>query len=557
MKRIFRFLIATIVMLIFVSVPSHGIPAREGIRVVRQPDGSEIELRLIGDEFYHEFFDSEGRPVRCDADGFFRPVSPESASARVKAAAVRRGRHNVAVRRENEEDKTQVPHIGKVKIPVILVQYQDVKFRDVAAHTTFSRFFSDGSKSATRYFVNQSNGQFEPQFDVYGPVTLNSMRYVYGGNDAFGADRGLGKMVAEGCRKVDREVNFAEYDNDGDGECDVVIVLYAGDGEASSSAYNAAEAIWPCQWDLETSDFGEALNLDNTKVNMFAVFNELNGEDLTKIDGVGVFCHEFSHCLGLPDFYDTQYGPHFGMGHWSVMDHGGYNDDGYTPLGYSAYEKEFMGWMQIPEAEPETSYTLSPMNKIVHPSDMALRLTNPADPSEFYILENRQLTGWDRGMPTTGMLITHFTYDRSAWEENRVNDFDLQRATLIPADGRLNLIPNSYYGRMFYDIDRDDEATDLWPIEGADNLTDLSEPAAVVNTGGFMSKPVLDIVRNDDQTISFRTGTFGKSGIETIVRPGEEGWWFTIQGIRLEGRPSTPGVYIHAWPGGSKKIILK
>lgn len=571
----FRLSIIAWILILF-SVSSQGMPAKEGKRVFRQPDGSLVELRLTGDEFYHEYVDSEGRIMVQDADGFFRPAGEEAAAMRRKAGIARRGRRNLitrgsedgeAIGRQDgdkgvtgreEGQPTQVPHIGKVKIPIILVQYQDVKFRDLTAYTTFSRFFMDGSKSANSYFLNQSDGAFDPQFDVYGPLTLNSVRRVYGGNDYTGGDRGVGKMVAEACKRM-RSLDFSEYDNDGDGECDVVIVLYAGDGEASSSAYNASEAIWPCQWDLETSDYGSSLILNDTKVNKFAVFNELNGTNLNKIDGVGTFCHEFSHCLGLPDFYDTQYGPHFGMGHWSIMDHGGYNDDGYTPIGYSAYEKEFMGWLEIPEAEPDTSYTLTPMNRTVNRSDMALRFTNPADPDEFYILENRQHLGWDRAMAATGMLITHFTYDGMSWNENCVNDFDLQRATLIPADNDLKLVPYSYFGMTLYDIVVEDEATDLWPIEGAFELTDTSVPAAGVNTGGFMSKPILDISRNDDLSISFRTGKFGEAGVKTagIAAGEEEGRWLTLQGIPLAGRPEAAGIYILASEKGSRKIVIK
>lgn len=571
----FRLSIIAWILILF-SVSSQGMPAKEGKRVFRQPDGSLVELRLTGDEFYHEYVDSEGRIMVQDADGFFRPAGEEAAAMRRKAGIARRGRRNLITRGsedgeaigrqdgdkgatgQEEGQPTQVPHIGKVKIPIILVQYQDVKFRDLTAYTTFSRFFMDGSKSANSYFLNQSDGAFDPQFDVYGPLTLNSVRRVYGGNDYTGGDRGVGKMVAEACKRM-RSLDFSEYDNDGDGECDVVIVLYAGDGEASSSAYNASEAIWPCQWDLETSDYGSSLILNDTKVNKFAVFNELNGTNLNKIDGVGTFCHEFSHCLGLPDFYDTQYGPHFGMGHWSIMDHGGYNDDGYTPIGYSAYEKEFMGWLEIPEAEPDTSYTLTPMNRTVNRSDMALRFTNPADPDEFYILENRQHLGWDRAMAATGMLITHFTYDGMSWNENCVNDFDLQRATLIPADNDLKLVPYSYFGMTLYDIVVEDEATDLWPIEGAFELTDTSVPAAGVNTGGFMSKPILDISRNDDLSISFRTGKFGEAGVKTagIAAGEEEGRWLTLQGIPLAGRPEAAGIYILASEKGSRKIVIK
>ncbi len=480
-----------------------AVPARQGVRTFTQPDGSKIQLRLSGDEFGHQLFDAEGRAVAKGDDGFYRPLTDAQSAERFAKSVMRRGRRNLPIRRAAAENNSQVPHVGSPRIPILLVQYSDYKFKDSDPKATFENFFATGGVSAHQYFYDQSNGQFDPKFDVYGPVTLKGKRADYGGNDWFGYDEAVGQMVAEGCLGLDGQVDFSKYDNDGDGECDVVIVLYAGDGEASSYDEDCEDAVWPCQWDLETSDYGKSLKLDNTKVNLFAVFNELYGLDLSKIDGIGTFCHEFSHCLGLPDFYDTQYGPHFGMGPWSIMDYGSYNDDGFTPLGYSAYEKEFMGWLNIPEAEANTAYTLTPMNLKSLETDMAVKLTNEADPNEYYILENRKKQGWDQFMHAEGLMITHFTYDASAWEGNTVNDYDLQRATIIPADNSLKLRTENVYGQTYYDIDEADLKGDLWPYNNATELTDNSVPAAKVNKGGYMSKPITEITKNADGTISF------------------------------------------------------
>ncbi|MDE6272118.1 MAG: M6 family metalloprotease domain-containing protein [Muribaculaceae bacterium] len=486
-----------------IAVSAWAIPARQGVRTFTQPDGSKISLTLVGDEYSHNYISSDGTIMKRGSDGFFRPVSQAEAAERHAAGISRRARRNLPLRRAAQENFSQVPHVGSPRVPILLVQYKDYKFKDQNPKATFESFFSSGQKSAHQYFLDQSNGKFDCQFDVYGPITLKGNRVDYGGNDWWGNDVGVGTMVGEACVGLDSSIDFSRYDNDGDGECDVVIVLYAGDGEASSADRNAEDSVWPCQWELEGSDYGKSLNLDNTKVNLFAVFNELYGEDLSKIDGIGTFCHEFSHCLGLPDFYDTQYGPHFGMGNWSIMDHASYNDDGYTPLGYSAYEKEYMGWIDIPEATENTLYTLTPMNLKEEATDMAVRLTNSADPDEYYILENRKKQGWDAFMPAEGLLISHFTYDTSAWVNNEVNDYDLQRATIIPADNSLKLDKQNYYGEIYYYINEADQKGDLWPYAGHDELTDTSVPAAKVNKGGFMSKPITEITRNNDGTISF------------------------------------------------------
>ncbi|MDE5808146.1 MAG: M6 family metalloprotease domain-containing protein, partial [Muribaculaceae bacterium] len=353
---------------------------------------------------------------------------------------------------------------------------------------------------------------------------------VYGGNDYSGEDKGLGKMVAEGALGLDREIDYSKYDNDGDGVCDVLIILYAGDGEASSYDRDAENAIWPCQWSLSSSDYGKSLTLDNTLINKFAVFNELNGSNLRKIDGIGTFCHEFSHCLGLPDFYDTNYGQLFGMGPWSLMDSGSYLDDGYTPIGYSAYEKEFMGWIDIEEGKKNTYYSLPVLNQVNAATDKAVRLTNPADPDEYFILENRRRQGWDKYMDAEGLLIYHVTYSASAWENNNVNDFPMQRMTPVPCDNNLKMDAYSYYGKTQYRINDADLRGDLWPYKGNDSFTDNSLPAQKVNTGNLLGKPVTGIVINSDGTASFwlMKSDTNDSAVEEIVLENEEAEYYTL-----------------------------
>lgn len=532
-----------------VSLGAWAVPAKKGVRTIRQADGSVISVELIGDEFSHAYTTTDGLAVIRLGDGNFHYRTADGASgviahnagARTAAeqafvkdnarslapAAVMksvRGRAGArkAPQRGVRRKASQVPSSGSPRVPVILVQYKDYKFKDTDANATFTSFFTEGEKSAHQYFVDQSNGKYTPQFDVYGPVTLSGKRVAYGGNDDYGNDVGVGTMVAEGCQGLNQEIDFSRYDNDGDGECDVVIVLYAGDGEASSYDEDAEDAVWPCQWSLSGSDYGRHLALDGTVVNRFAVFNELNGADLKKIDGVGTFCHEFSHCLDLPDFYDTQYGPHFGMGPWSLMDYGCYNDDGYTPIGYSAYEKAFMGWIDLEEGQENTYYTLPELNQGAADTDKAMRLTNPKDKNEYYILENRGRQKWDRHMPAEGLLITHVTYDDTAWLYNEVNDYDMQRMTPVPADNKLKLYSYNSGGQIMYSFDRDDVSTDLWPQSGATELTDTSTPAAEVNTGSFLGKPVTEITANDDGTVSFWVMKAPKPTVSKPVNVGHK-----------------------------------
>lgn len=522
MKKTFLSLLA-----ISLALPTMAVIARKGTYTITQSDGNTIEVIKIGDERSHIYITTDGVPVgRTDSSQDFHYLTPSGLSSikahdkadrtaaeesflkdnsqnlsgekilRSRASASRKMSASSMPKRTGE-----VVNKGKARIPVLLVQYTDKKFLDSNPLSTFEKFFKDGSTSARQYFEDQSNGMFQPQFDVYGPYTLPGNRATYGGNDYRGDDKGVGLMVAQACIGLSGQIDFSKYDNDGDGECDTVIVLYAGEGEASS---DVDESVWPCQWELADSDYEKSLNYNSTKINRFAVFNELNVmSGAPKVEGIGTFCHEFSHCLGLPDFYDTNYNGHFGMASWSLMDSGSYNDDGYTPVGYSAYEKEFMGWLKIDDAADNTHYTLPVSNTGNAANDKAVKITNPADANEYYIIENRAQQGWDAYMPSEGLMISHVTYSKSAWDGNSVNDYDLQRMTLIPADGELKLNRFTYYGETYYEPDEQSLLGDLWSYGNAVELTDESTPSFSPNTGKTIGMPVTEMTRNNDGSISF------------------------------------------------------
>ncbi len=505
---------------------AYAVPARRLTRTVTQPDGSVVTVTLTGDEWFHTYVTSDGLAVDFTPEGHvvYRPAdgisqvyahevsersaaeqsfiadraatleyaaqrasSPKVQARQAMRAAVKAPMRSAQGRVSIEQQESQVPHKGVAHVPILLVQYKDVKFKDGdGANAVFKEFFTGEEKSAKKYFTDASMGKYDPQFHVYGPYTVSQNRVYYGGTDYWGNDERPGHMVKEAIQLADPEVDFSIFDNDGDGVCDVVIVLYAGVGQASSGV---AQAVWPCQWDLASSGAG-SVTCDGVRMTKFAVFNELNGSYQTEIDGVGTFCHEFSHCLGLPDFYETTYGDgYFGMGDWSLMDHGCYNNDGYTPIGYSAYEKAYMGWIDIVEGEKNTHYDLPVLNNNDTPESFALLLANDKDPNEYFIFENRARQGWDEFLLDEGMLITHVTYSASAWSGNTVNNYSLQRMTVVPADNRLTSSTQN---------------ADLWPKSYATEFTNTSTPAARTNTGTYLSKPVTEITR-DPQTgaISF------------------------------------------------------
>ena len=541
---------------------THAVPADPKPFIVTQPDGTTLTMVAVGDEFQHGFTTLDGLTVEKGSDGYVYYRTASGAS-QVKAhdAANRNNAETAFIDRNRDQlnfgaqitaktrqlrasarnqaskvGSTQVPTTGSPRVPIILVEYADKAMAN--SKDKFEDHYKTGNKSVFKYFSDQSNEQYTPQFDVYGIYTLDNNREYYGGNvyDSNGNrnDQGLGRMVEQAITKAGDEIDWSKYDNDGDGEADVCIVVFAGVGEAQASS-SVPESIWPCQWYLSSAayfgygDIG-TMERNGVSIDRFGVFNELNGsnDNGTTLDGIGTFCHEFSHCLGLPDFYDTNYGGHYGMGYWSLMCSGCYNGvqiSGDTPVGYSAYEKNFMGWLNYTEAQENNQYTLPVSNS---GNDMAVRI-KALNNNEYFILENRRKQGWDQCIRGEGVLITHFTYMADRWSGNTPNNEDVQLATIIPADGTLS----SY-----------NESTDPY---GKNNheFTATSNPAMMANmsasgelagtTGGYgtINKPVTDITIKADGTATFWYMKKAYDAFTPVMQPADAaqvtGTGFTAQ----------------------------
>ena len=507
-----------------------AMPAKPGWVTVTQSDGTTLKIHAVGNAFNSAILTQDGLMVVRGSDGDFYYNSSLTGLTAVRA-------HEVGQRSASEEafinvqrsnlsmqfkqwqmphkrsttlgvggsnDESGVPANGSRKIPIILVEFKDKKFNNTRQGIIDAML--TGNESVGQYFRDQSNNVYQPDFDVYGIYTLNQNREYYGGHQGGNNDKGLGYLVTEACQLAAADgVSFKPYDTNSDDYCDVVIVIYAGVGEAQAY-YEHPEAVWPCNWDLTSASYygmgGNGAfrpNNGDPYVNTFAVFNELHGsnDNATTIDGIGTFTHEFGHCLGLPDFYDTGSGDHYGMGSWDIMCLGCYNNDGFTPPGYTAYEKHFMGWIDYITPMPGTYYTLPVFNQKQAATDKAICITSDLNQNEFFILENHKKQGWDRYAPGEGIMITHVTYNQDRWWANTPNNQDIQLMTLMNADNSW-----SYY----------DESTDLWPQSGKTEFTNNSTPAAKLNmkangsiTGnaGYLGKPVTEMVINNDGTASF------------------------------------------------------
>ena len=536
-------------------VAAWAVPARKTGIVVTQPDGSEVTVYQHGDEHFHWQTNEKGEWIELDENGFYRvteALSVEQIEAKrmasSKRAALAAYPLNVAPR-------------GLV----ILVNFSDVAFDTEKAEMdsmligeNYTRNYSYSYKgktysvnskgSARQYFQDASYGQYNPQFDVIGPVTVSNNVSYYGKNDSYGHDMYADKMVSEACKLADTEfdVDFTQYDNDNDGYVDFVFVIYAGFGEADGGA---STTIWPHSWNLLSA--GTQCKVDGKTVDLYACGNELDFYS-KKHTGIGTFCHEFSHVLGLPDLYVTNTSSHTTMNEWDIMDYGPYNNEGNTPPSFSAYERFFMGWLQprlITEPENIQLNDLQTSNEalLISTTDEHNLIGNNPDPTTFYIVENRQQKSWDEHLPGHGMMLTKIQYSYSRWSQNTVNNSSSKMGVdLIEANGKTS---------------NQGKATDLFPA-GASQYLAIADHAieAIEEANGVIKfKYKGGVEGEDDNEGNENEGNEDEeSAVDNITSNKEIIAIYNILGQKqftTNIADLTQGTYIIVTATGSQKIV--
>lgn len=522
------------------AASAFAVPAKRVKRQVQQPDGSVLTVMLRGDENFHYTSTEDGQPLVQRADGAYCYATLDSngkltASAQVAHDVESRGAaelsflnyytaesqkvRSLGMERAKQRNARRMARLanrgvvdasgkpvrrvmagatggegigvtGKRKGLVILVNFKDKKMQSKHTQAEWNDYFNKvgynkygNNGSVHDYFYAQSYGKLDLEFDVIGPVTVSKNMASYGANDAQGNDIDPAGMIKEACELAyaKEKMDMSQYDWDGDGAVDQVYVIYAGYGEAAGGEANT---IWPHEWDIQGG--GYSLVLGGQRIRTYACSSELNGGNGTDISGIGTACHEFSHCMGIPDFYDTAGGGCFGMDAWDLMDYGSYGGDGYEPTGYNTYEKWVSGWIE-PTILTEPCYIKN--MKPLSDAPEACVVFNEANKNEYYIFENRQLKGTDVALPNHGMLVIHVDYDQKVWFDNEVNNTsNHQRFTVVPADNKLT---------------SETVSGDTYPgTTKSTELTDTSKPAATLfnaNSDGrkFLGKPVTEITEKD------------------------------------------------------------
>ena len=522
--------ILTILSLIVVTVAVMAMPAKRGIkRTITLPNGTEKTVTLVGDEHLHYFADADGnaytntggRYVKADINQLKkRGLERRKGAQRHRIARMSRLQKNASARRLARKASN---YTGKKKGLIILVEFSDNSFMETNNKALYNRIaneknFKHGDfiGSVSDYFYAQSYGTFELSFDIAGPVKLSKKQSYYGQNDSDGNDMHPGEMIIEALNAIKDTTDFAQYDWDGDKEVDQVYIIYAGRGEADGGPGNV---IWPHEYTLTEEGMSEAgikpQTFNGITVDTYACSNEIDEGGETA--GIGNICHEFSHCLGYPDMYDTEY-QNSGMGYWDLMDAGAYNGDGFCPPEYTSYERWVAGWKEPIELKNDS--VITNMKAISENGDCFIMRNDNCD-TEYYLLENRQFTGWDKELPGSGLLILHVDYYEDVWNDNSVNTtsglYDNGKGheclTWVAADNMKKY--TVYQGDRYYDLY--DMVTDTYPYEKCDSFSNRSTPAAIVyhkNTDGskYLNKKITGIRQNKDGSISFNFALDSGSG---------------------------------------------
>jgi len=501
---------------------------------VTQPDGTVITIRKHGDEFLN-WTTSGGRLVKQGPDGFYYLAQfssrgvVQATATRVRPAATPQGISTITPpaaayerSRARKEDfartfsgrshlsrlNTAAPATrgalrsissGNKKFLTILVQFSDKTFNSASPQSDFFNLLNlDGyavngaTGSAWNYFRENSSGTFDPQFDVVGPVTLSHDMAYYGENvtdEESGDEDDIRprEMVVEAVDLANLlGVDFLQYDNDGDGTIDNIFVYYAGYNEAEGGP---DDSIWPHAWSIYNYR-----TVDGVKTGSYACSSELRGSSGSTMAGIGTFCHEFGHVIGLPDFYDTDYeanGEALGLGSFSLMSSGNYNNNGRTPPYITSIERDLLGWFDNEPGviDQQGNYSLGPV------SGNVCYVSETTNEGETFLYEYRKQTGWDAYIPS-GLLIYHI--DRSdnlvggKTAAARWNDWDGINA--YASHQCCDLVEAVYPESAVQDYAQ-------VPFPGSANnisFTAASSPAAVDHAGNRTGTDLTNIVNTGD-----------------------------------------------------------
>ncbi|MCQ2335317.1 MAG: M6 family metalloprotease domain-containing protein [Paludibacteraceae bacterium] len=496
LRNLFSILLSALAITSALAVPA----SREWINYT-QPDGSLVRVQICGDEYGHWYQTQAGLTMQRDAQGFLRQTDVTQMQNE-RLARIREAKQQNARSRAAQVGGGQyVPQRGHVHIPVILVNYTDVQFSMDKPADCFDRLFNtDGGTnpratgSVHDYYMASSDSILSLEYDVYGPYTVSNNRAYYGkDHDNGGIDANIRKLIIEAVQLAYADgMDVSKYDNDFDGKIDNVSVITAGYNQAEGGP---ADAIWPHYSALYNSPM-----VGSKYIGGYLVISEYRGYTGKVQAGIGTYCHEFGHALGLPDLYDTESSSTYTVGSWDIMCSGSYNNNGSTPPTFTAFERFIMGWLEPEQLKRPGNYIMEPIETsnrayLIADGNFNGRALYPS-PDEYFLIENRQKVGWDANtgaLAGTGLMISHITFDLTKFEYNTFNNNRPLGFAIVSAANT---------------VQTQTTPSDLFP--GSANITSWIPKC---NNGVELTEQkLLNIMAFEDATVSFHFGESSDEG---------------------------------------------
>lgn len=565
-------------------------PALRGPFTVKQSDGTWLTIEQFGDEWHHWTATTDGTLVMATAKGYC--IAQIDEQGRLSATDVLA--HEPAQRNRQEQaainqqvarrslfqeqgrkvalsrrvasigEGAYLQHSDSPRVLTILAAFQDVGFTVNNPVEAFDQYLNGdeqadlgnhnqlNASSVRHYFEICSRGQFSPQFDIVGPVTLpNDMKY-YGGSGSTGADDRFDDFCKDAMNVAKDLVNdWSVYDNDKDGRIELVCVIFAGFGQNQGGADST---IW-----AKASYKNLELN-SQLRISRFNCCSELFYPQCPDyINGTGVFIHEFSHCMGLPDLYATKskaYVDNQGMESWSIMDYGLYNYNSFAPSAYTAWEQETMGWTEMEDVSSlmeDGKCQIGDVLPLIE-GGKAYKLQNGDNDRDYIVMENIQQRGLNKKAAGHGLLVYHVDYPNESVNMNDTpnNNPGHPAVAVVPAGG---LLISSYLrgdGKL-YTWDEWQESLASSPFPGPNEVTSLNDQMALPNYCFYHDdtpKPVgfmlTDITEDSESgSISFAISPDETTGMNDArwKNDNENSLIYDLQGRRIQGQLK-PGFYV-------------
>lgn len=603
MKKVFCLILLSLITTALWAAKSSG-----AIRTWSQPDGTTVRVRLLGDEHVSWYQTPDGILLVRGNDGAFYVAEVNAdgvllatnvlahdmdkrTDAEISLAkAQRREAFFAAANKELQAARAKsipsypsnkfCPHAGDISVPIIIMEYPDRKMtldRDVIEEyfngTTKTPYTYEtrwqGYSSVAQYFKDASLGMLNMTFDIYGPYTANN------NHDYYGKKNGKSfSLLTEAVKKADGDIDFSQYDSDDNGRVDMVYIFYAGEGaNISGNDYD----FWPACWyssNITTQD-GKTINVIGG-ANEMCVYAADSPTDTDLRAGIGVTCHEMSHGLGMPDLYNTgtpknpETGkPDYsncGPEDWDLMDGGENLFNAVWPCTYTAWERDVMGWIEAEDLTEQADITIYPLND-PEGRGKAYRVVNPANPNEYYIIENNTWDEWNYYQHKSygsGLMIYHLNSNSNGFSMTPNNVYCKPNITILPADGYIMALYNReetimYKGELVEMPSEEQGFRKQYfipemkgdPYPGSQNVTSLAAYNNYTKIDGDKDMvelfPITDIQKNEDGSVSFKfmdTAT----AINAVADRKErmDGKIYSLDGRYLGTNPSQlpSGIYI-------------